>query len=523
MPARSRPRSAPRSADWLAKQHADAAVLSALDSIAWAFNVRGAGRRRIRRSRLPIALVNADGTADLFVAAREDRRRRPPASRQRRAAARARGVRAALSRLRTARPSRSIPSARSRRSSKRSKRPGPRSCRCAIRRSCPRRSRTRPRSPARKPPRRATARRFPGSSNGSTIEAPKGEVDELNASRPARGSAPRECPSFATCRSTPSPGAGPNGAIVHYRSSEKTNRKLESGHALSGRFGRPICRRHHRHHPHRRRSASRPTKCATASPACSRAISRSRPRSSPRARAAASSTASRAGRCGRPGSIMRTAPAMASAASSRSTKGRSEFRRSEARQAGGDEPLQAGMILSNEPGYYKTGEYGIRIENLVLVVAKRDRRRREGNARLRDADVRADRPATGRSSDMLEPDETGLAQLLSRPGAGAKIGPSLSGDGSRLAPGGLRGDLGGRQVQAQIAVRFSDPPRARRAKPWTSRSSPGMEWYDGYIERHADDLDEGRIVSALSVRGELDELGDPSRRATKSSAASRAT
>ncbi len=37
---------------------------------------------------------------------------------------------------------------------------------------------------------------------------------------------------------------------------------------------------------------------------------------------------------------------------------------------GGDEPLQAGMILSNEPGYYKTGGYGIRIENLVLVVEK---------------------------------------------------------------------------------------------------------------------------------------------------------
>ncbi|MCF8478492.1 MAG: aminopeptidase P family protein [Pseudolabrys sp.] len=31
--------------------------------------------------------------------------------------------------------------------------------------------------------------------------------------------------------------------------------------------------------------------------------------------------------------------------------------------------LQRGMILSNEPGYYKTGAYGIRIENLVLVVA----------------------------------------------------------------------------------------------------------------------------------------------------------
>ena len=33
----------------------------------------------------------------------------------------------------------------------------------------------------------------------------------------------------------------------------------------------------------------------------------------------------------------------------------------------GDEPIRAGMILSNEPGYYKPGEYGIRIENLVLV------------------------------------------------------------------------------------------------------------------------------------------------------------
>ncbi|MGE0063168.1 MAG: aminopeptidase P family protein [Xanthobacteraceae bacterium] len=32
--------------------------------------------------------------------------------------------------------------------------------------------------------------------------------------------------------------------------------------------------------------------------------------------------------------------------------------------------LRRGMILSNEPGYYKTARYGIRIENLVLVIAK---------------------------------------------------------------------------------------------------------------------------------------------------------
>ncbi len=33
----------------------------------------------------------------------------------------------------------------------------------------------------------------------------------------------------------------------------------------------------------------------------------------------------------------------------------------------GTVPLEAGMILSDEPGYYKTGEYGIRIENLIVV------------------------------------------------------------------------------------------------------------------------------------------------------------
>ena len=54
-------------ADWLAERKADAVVLSALDSIAWAFNVRGKDV-----SHTPVALayaiVHADGTADLFVA-----------------------------------------------------------------------------------------------------------------------------------------------------------------------------------------------------------------------------------------------------------------------------------------------------------------------------------------------------------------------------------------------------------------------------------------------------------------------
>lgn len=47
---------------------------------------------------------------------------------------------------------------------------------------------------------------------------------------------------------------------------------------------------------------------------------------------------------------------------------------------GSSVPLQDGMILSNEPGYYKANEYGIRIENLVLV--KCDARDPEGRGMM---------------------------------------------------------------------------------------------------------------------------------------------
>jgi Xaa-Pro aminopeptidase len=36
----------------------------------------------------------------------------------------------------------------------------------------------------------------------------------------------------------------------------------------------------------------------------------------------------------------------------------------------GHTPLEVGMMLSNEPGYYKPGAYGIRIENLILVESR---------------------------------------------------------------------------------------------------------------------------------------------------------
>jgi len=54
-------------ADWLAERKADAVVLSALDSIAWAFNIRGNDVTHTPVA-LAYAIVNSDGTADLFVA-----------------------------------------------------------------------------------------------------------------------------------------------------------------------------------------------------------------------------------------------------------------------------------------------------------------------------------------------------------------------------------------------------------------------------------------------------------------------
>ena len=53
-------------ADWLEERGADAAVLAALDSIAWTFNVRGADVDHTPVA-LAYALVNKDGTAELFV------------------------------------------------------------------------------------------------------------------------------------------------------------------------------------------------------------------------------------------------------------------------------------------------------------------------------------------------------------------------------------------------------------------------------------------------------------------------
>ena len=59
---------------------------------------------------------------------------------------------------------------------------------------------------------------------------------------------------------------------------------------------------------------------------------------------------------------------------------------------------EPGMICSNEPGFYKAGEYGIRIENLVVVTEPQDcARRRAADDGVRDHHPGADRSQSGRA------------------------------------------------------------------------------------------------------------------------------
>ena len=94
-------------------------------------------------------------------------------------------------------------------------------------------------------------------------------------------------------------------------------------------------------------------------------------------------------------------------------------------QAGAEQELLAGMILSNEPGYYKSGDYGIRIENLVLVEPREIAGAEApflGFETLTFAPI--DRALV--ATDLLTPEETAWwngyhADVL------AKLGPQLSG------------------------------------------------------------------------------------------------
>jgi len=407
--------------DWLAKHHADSAVLSALDSIAWAFNIRGADVTHTPVA-LAYALVHADGTADLFVASEKidaDVRQHL-----------GNGVRlhersefeSALSQLKgktvVVDPERAVAAIFE-------------ALDKAGAKILPLRDPTiLPK--ALKNPAEIAGQKAAQERDGAVIskflhwidaEAPKGDVDELKASDHLEALR-RENPELRDLSFDSISGAGPNGAIVHYRSSEKTNRKLEKGTLyLIDSGGQYV----------------------DGTTDITRTVPIGEPTDEMRDRftrvlkghiAIATAVFPKGTRGSQLDSFARRPLWEAGLDYAHGTghgvgsflavhEGPQRISPVGSSQSGGDEPLQAGMIISNEPGYYKTGEYGIRIENLVLVVP----REIEGAEKeMLGFETLTFAPIDRRLIDveMLEPEELVWlncyhAHVL------ARIGPKLSG------------------------------------------------------------------------------------------------
>ena len=354
-------------ADWLGKQHADATVISALDSIAWTFNVRGEDVHRTPVA-LAYAVVNSDGTADLFVASEKI----GPDVRQHLG----NGVRLheryefenALSQLGgktiAVDPERAVSAifdaldkAGAKAVALRDPTILPKAIKNEVEIAGQRASQVRD---------GAAIARF---LHWIDEEAPSGEVDELTASDKLE-SFRREAPELRDLSFDSISGSGPNGAIVHYKSSEKTNRKLQRGELyLIDSGGQYV----------------------DGTTDITRTVAIGEPTDEMRDRftrvlkghiAVASAVFPKGTRGTQLDSFARRPLWEAGLDYAHGTghgvgsylavhEGPQRISPATSAQAGGDEPLQAGMLISNEPGYYKSGEYGIRIENLVLVVEKR--------------------------------------------------------------------------------------------------------------------------------------------------------
>ena len=348
-------------ADWLKAQKADAAVLSALDSIAWTFNVRGKDVEHTPVA-LAFALVHQDGTADLFVAGEKlgdevrqhlgngvrihERSEFEPTLRtlggrrivvdpERAVAAIFAALEGAGATIVTKRDPAVLPKATKNEAE------------IAGHKAAQARD-------------GAAVARF---LHWLSVEAPRGGLDEIKASDKLEqfrreGGDLRDL-SFPTIS-----GSGANGAVVHYRASEETNRPIvpdslylvdSGGQYPDGTtditrtvaIGTPTAEMRDRF-----------TRVLKGHIALARAIFPSGTRGS-QLDVLARQYLWRAGLDYAHGTGHGVGSYLAV----------HEGPQRIATFGGGDEALRAGMIISNEPGYYKTGEYGIRIENLVLVIA----------------------------------------------------------------------------------------------------------------------------------------------------------
>ncbi|HEX4761400.1 MAG TPA: aminopeptidase P family protein [Sphingomicrobium sp.] len=408
-------------ADWLAKEQADSAVLSALDSIAWAFNIRGADV-----SRTPVALayglVNSDGTADLFVASEkigpEVRQHLGNGVRVHERADFEPMLRAMKGKTVAVDPERSVAaifdaleSAGAKVLAKRDPTVLPKAIKNPVEIAGQKASQVR---------------------DGAAIAkflrwidetAPKGGLDELKAAAKLQ-ELRQENPELRDLSFDTISAAGPNAAIPHYRVSDQSNLPIENnriylvdsgGQYVDGTtditrtviVGQPTDEMRDRFTRVLKGHIAVATACFPKGTRGSQLDSFAR---RPLWEAGLDYAHGTGHGVGSFLSVHEGPQRISPVGSS---------------QSGGDEPLRAGMILSNEPGYYKSGDYGIRIENLVLVV---EREVEGAEKEMLGFETLTFAPIDRRLIDagMLEPEELVWlncyhAHVL------AKIGPQLQG------------------------------------------------------------------------------------------------
>lgn len=352
-------------ADWLTEKGLDATIVSALDSVAWLFNVRGSDVDRTPVA-LSFAVVGQDGTADLYVAPEKvDDAVRQHLGNAVRIHARgefAPALKGFAGKKVAVDPERAVSAifgALKAGGADIVELRDPTVLAKAVK------------NPVEQAGHRAAQKR-----DGAALsrflhwiatEAPKGGVTELSAAEKLHAfraeTGKLKDLSFDTIS-----GAGPNGAVVHYRVSEETNRTLEpssmylvdsGGQYLDGTTdvtrtvwvgpGEPTAE-----------MKDRFTRVLKGHIALARAVFPAGTRGTQLDTLArqflwAAGVDYAHGTGHGVGSFLAV------------HEGPQRIATSAGGQAGTEEPLAAGMFVSNEPGYYKTGEYGIRIENLILV------------------------------------------------------------------------------------------------------------------------------------------------------------
>jgi Xaa-Pro aminopeptidase len=200
-----------------------------------------------------------------------------------------------------------------------------------------------------------------------SVEAPKGGIDEMTAGEKLHQFR-RETGDLRDLSFDTISGAGPNGAVVHYRVSEETNRPLEPSSVYlvdsGGQYpdGTTDITRTVWIGPGEAPAEvkDRFTRVLKGHIALARAVFPKGTKGS-QLDALARQFLWSAGLDYQHG----TGHGVGSFLSVH--EGPQRIAKSSGAQGGTEQELLPGMILSDEPGYYKTGEYGIRIENLLLV------------------------------------------------------------------------------------------------------------------------------------------------------------